>query len=476
MMAHARTVAVAGALAVAACGGVTELESPAYAEEEATTPTPGTVAWQRHLISELTTQVVSVAAAPGAGVVAYGSFWGSIAPGGGAPATSSPEPDSRDLFVVRYDAFGEVLWTHVFTTARWEFPDAVVVTPEGDIVITGRSEADRIDLGCGLRRVEPGRELAFVARLDADGACRWSFAVPFDPESRTPRLFAAGAPEGRTVIAGNFMGELRLPGATLRTWNAPEGRNVELVVATLAPSGEASRVAQYGTHPASDDGNEHRLQQLSALGVDGYGNVVVSGSFSAPFQLGDTRLDPAAGRGFVAKLRPAGALAWARQRQVFPSVLAVQASGVVAAGGNVGDDLFVVKYDAFGAERWYRRIGGTATQKGLFAMDMDSHGAVAIAGEGWAGTIDLSLTVLAAEGRAIMPFVAVLSPTLGNTRWARALNVRADAYVEARALSVTGNDRVLVGGWFDTEVDFGRGTMTVSAEGAWDGFVVRFYP
>jgi hypothetical protein len=437
-------------------------------------PPAGSVAWQRQLVSDFTTQVVSVGATPGAGVVAYGSFWGAIDPGSGA-ATASPQPWSRDLFLTRYDAFGRVLWTRVIATAGWDFADAVTVAPDGDLLVTGRSEAAEIDLGCGPRTVETA-SLAFVARLDAGGACVWSFVVAYDEERRLPRLFAAGAPEGRTVVAGTFMGRLELPGATLASWGAPDARNAELVVATLGIGGVVTRAAAYGAHPEVDDGNEHRLQQGAALGVDGYGNVVLAGSFSAPFVLGDTRIDPAGGRGFVAKLRPGGALAWARQRAVTPSALSVQPSGVVAAGGAVGGDLFVVKYDAFGNQRWYRRIGGSATQKGLFAMDMDSHGAVAVAAEAWDGTIDLAPVTLGAADNAIMPFVAVFSPTRGATRWARALNRRADAYVEARALSVTGNDRVLVGGWFDTEVDFGRGAMQVSAEGAWDGFVVRFYP
>jgi hypothetical protein len=77
---------------------------------------------------------------------------------------------------------------------------------------------------------------------------------------------------------------------------------------------------------------------------------------------------------------------------------------------------------------------------------------------------------------AIAPFVVVLTATRGATRWALSLNDRADAYVEARAAAVTENDRVVVGGWFDTELDAGRGAMTVSAEGAWDGFVLRVYP
>jgi hypothetical protein len=77
----------------------------------------------------------------------------------GTMEDGKPNAGGRDAFVARYDAQGETDWARQIGTAGNEEASDVVVTPGGDVVITGFTTGDLWGFG------NQGRQDAFIARF-----------------------------------------------------------------------------------------------------------------------------------------------------------------------------------------------------------------------------------------------------------------------------------------------------------------------
>jgi Secretion system C-terminal sorting domain len=92
--------------------------------------------------------------------------------------------DSTDIYVAKYDAFGNVLWAKSFGGHGNETARAISVTPAGYIYVLGESASPTVALGT-YTLVVPYfylHSIAFVARLDNNGATMWGRAMDLNTD------------------------------------------------------------------------------------------------------------------------------------------------------------------------------------------------------------------------------------------------------------------------------------------------------
>jgi hypothetical protein len=124
-----------------------------------------------------------------------------------------------DLIVHAVAPDGEPLWTRQIDLGEFEFPYAVALAPDGDLIVAGAADGE-------IAGPPAGGDDAFVLRLAPDGSERWRVAL--GSEGRDQALAAAVAADGTILVGGRSDGGL--------TGTASGGDDAFLVA--LAPDGE----------------------------------------------------------------------------------------------------------------------------------------------------------------------------------------------------------------------------------------------
>jgi len=409
-------------------------------------------------------QVVNSVAVDGAGaVVVAGGFQGTVDFGGGSLASAG----SYDLFVVKLGSDAQHFWSKRFGDAGLQASGVVATGPAEEIVIGGNFDGT-LNFGGG-DLVEVNNVDAYAAKLDASGTHSWSlqFGNGYTQSVEDVVLDAAG----NVYITGTFNGTLNLGGASLSSAGSSD-----VFVAKLSPSGAHLWSKRFGSSAT---------ESAHALGIDGSGNVIVSGTASGDVDFGGGVL-PAAGNldVFLLKLNTAGTHIWSRlfgdAELQAPMDLAVDSTGSLIltgifqgqidfGGGALNcagaPDLFVAKFGEDGAHRWSKRYDDETVGDVQIRVAVTAEDTVLLTG-GFSGAVDFGGGALPSAGSTDI-FLAKLDAN-GVHRW----SVRfGDAERQvARALAVSG-DEVFLAGTFAGGLDFGAGPL-VSAGGQ-DLFVAK---
>jgi hypothetical protein len=318
--------------------------------------------------------------------------------------------------------------------------------------------------------VSAGKSDAFLARYDDRGALLWvrTFA---SPEAAVATAVAAD-PDGHSLVAGHFQGNLDAGATTLTNRGSYDG-----FVAKLDPDGNLLWTVQVGG--LFDD-------RVNALAVDAEGDAYLAGHFMDTVDFGVTNLT-STGRFpdiFVARISRSGQVLWVAQ-----------------GGGPLPDDAFGLAVDAAGNSVVVGTVAGTntfgsltlsnAAEAQILVAACDSHGEFLWARSGGSGRPDSALAVaLGPDGSATVSGVLGGPASLGD------LNLTNDAarytftarYTaggtldwlvdhggqETRALTVTAHGEAIVTGWFTGTQRFGD--QLLSSTGAFDWFILGHDP
>ncbi|WP_437876759.1 hypothetical protein [Sorangium sp. So ce513] len=139
---------------------------------------PQPAAWARGFGGPGIDSASSIASDAAGNYYVIGSFEGTVDFGAG-PLTSA---GGEDIFLLKLDPSGTLIWSKRFGTVHREVGDAVTVDGNGDVLLAGRYDGDLWDLptgldfgGCSLPGpADIGRTPMFLAKLDADGNHVWS--------------------------------------------------------------------------------------------------------------------------------------------------------------------------------------------------------------------------------------------------------------------------------------------------------------
>lgn len=367
-----------------------------------------------------------VAAGPTGEVVVAGRFTGSVDFGDGNALTNAGGAAGYDLFIVKFDADGKLLWRKQFGGAQTDVR-GLVIDVNADIVLTGFFNGT-IDLG-GDKLKNSGDPLGddiFVAKLDGNGGHVWSSS--YGDGDLQESAGVALDPEGNVVLVGRFGGVVDFGGSSLPLVSAG---NLDVFVVKLSSSGKTLWSKRFGGFQSQEGGGV-------VTGADG--SIVVTGRFQSLLELG----------GGVPDLS--------------------------AMGKDM--DVFLVKLDAAGHHLWSTELG-TASQDTAYSVAMDPQGRVVVAGLFGSGTIVQSCGELTSYGESDRRdvFMAEFDGE-GQCTWNRGFATgsleKLDLYPHV-ALDLVG-DLILVGG-FQREVSFGLEKLVPMGDQMNkdpDAFVVKF--
>ncbi|WP_437306969.1 SBBP repeat-containing protein [Sorangium sp. So ce388] len=200
-----------------------------------------------------------------------------------------------DIFVVKLNGAGGLLWDSHFGNTSPQAALDVAITPDNDVVVVGRSTGT-VDFG--RFALSATDQDAFVAKLDATtGEPSW--AKIFGGSMEQEFAGVATDREGNIVVGGSTRGVINFDGLS----SAYAG-GLDAVVAAFGADGRHLWNHSYGD--AED-------QKVLGVAADQAGNVLLVGEFESSLNI---LAPPLASRGgldaFLAKLDPAGKTVWAK--------------------------------------------------------------------------------------------------------------------------------------------------------------------
>jgi hypothetical protein len=327
---------------------------------------------------------------------------------------------SNDVFLRRYDAAGNELWTRQFGTSERDFPSSAVAIDADKSALYMGGETNGVLAPGGANA---GDADAFVRRYDTDGNLVWAdqFGGPgFDGLEGVAfhggRVFVAGNTEGG--LAGQPSGGLSEgwvraydsdgralwtrqvggPGGADFHWVAADrtgvylvgsiatepdfGGDIDVLLVKYDLAGGLLWVRQFGT-PEFDHGEGIAPRR---------GEIFVSGQTAGtlPGQVSAGGID-----NFVRKYDPDGNVAWTRQfgtpgddtggpRRVIASGRGIYVTGTVASAlpGQTsagGIDVFARQYDRDGDELWTLQFG-TSGNEAATSADVGENDEVYLSG------------------------------------------------------------------------------------------------
>ncbi|WP_437967404.1 hypothetical protein WMF04_48995 [Sorangium sp. So ce260] len=238
-------------------------------------------------------------AADGAGnVIVSGSFEGLLDfTGGASPLSSAGGLFDEDVFVSKFDASGNHLWSKGFGTIDIDRGEGLAVDGAGNVVLAGfflGAGPGTLDFGGGPLP-SAGSSDIFVAKLDPDGRHVWSRSYG-DPDSQSAAAVAVD-PWDNVLVTGGFAGDVDFGGGPRHG----AGEN-DVFVLKLGPAGDHVWSRRFGGALRQDG---------TAIAADAAGNVAIGGFFRGRMRLACAPLESAGQEDvFLLKLDAAGHPLW----------------------------------------------------------------------------------------------------------------------------------------------------------------------
>jgi hypothetical protein len=235
-----------------------------------------------HAFAALSQSAGALAVDAAGGVTLAGSFQGTTDFGTG-PLTSGAAPAA---FLVKLDAAGKTIWSHLFGDATKMTQWQIAATPAGETFAFG-SFTGSTDFGGGPVASQGGLDL-FVAKYDAAGNHVYSktFGGAGDAWGAGLALDAAGSP----LLAGYFAGTLSFGATSLTSLGASD----DMFVARLDATGTLVSATRFG------DTGAQRARFITAASAS---DVYVAGDFDGTLDfLSSPKLTAAATDAFIARI------------------------------------------------------------------------------------------------------------------------------------------------------------------------------
>ncbi|MGE0714359.1 MAG: Ig-like domain-containing protein [Alphaproteobacteria bacterium] len=188
-------------------------------------------------------------------VLVVGEFNGTVDFDSG-PGTVQLVASSRDFFVAKYDAAGDLAWArNPGASGGYEYGLGIAVDDAGNAYATGyfMGTAD-FDSGARTLELVATNEDYYTLKYDPDGTLLWVTTPGSSTSDERARAIAVDG-EGNSYFAGEFAGSVDFDPGEGDAAHAPPG--TQFFLAALTPAGDlggTSTLAPFALDPASDSG------------------------------------------------------------------------------------------------------------------------------------------------------------------------------------------------------------------------------
>lgn len=320
---------------------------------------------------------------------------------------------NRDVFVMKYDGSGNLLWAHAAGGTETDEGNDIAVDGIGNIVVAGVFNSPTITFG--TTNLAASNQDPFLVKYDASGAVVWAKKQDGGGSANDVGLAVAVDASGNVALGGRTSGTITFGSTTIA---GSIFGSFFLVKFDAAGNALWAKVA---------DG----ANVIYNITADNSGNFIASGTF------------------------------------ISVATTTIESTTLTNAGLT---DMFVAKFNSTGDLQWASSYGGSnhdytgASGGGYFygdALDTDSDGNIYLTGYSNSPVIQLG-TVNINNGPTGGVFVAQLDPG-GNGNWGVLANGTSGQ--EAYGIAVAADNSVYITGWFNGgSMDFG--SINVSGPGA----------
>lgn len=332
--------------------------------------------------------------------------------------TLSNSSTANDVFVVKYNANGNILWAKSEGGTGYEDGKGIATDADGNIYVAGHFSSPSVSFETFTltNTSSPAGEI-FLVKYDSNGNALWAKGGGQSPLTETVSNLAVDA-NGNAYITGHFYDSSVWFGIINLTKTGSS--ESDLYVAKYDSTGNVLWAKNEG-----GTGNDFG----KSLSTDANGNVFVTGYFKSPsITFGTTTLtNVGTSTGslnvFVVKYDSIGNSLWAKgvgdtESEIANSII-TDANGnayvtgnfksssisfgtntLTKAGSTYYSDIFLVKYDSNGNDIWAKGIGGTDSETGL-GVATDANGDLFLTGYFYSPSITFGATTLHNSGGSL---------------------------------------------------------------------------
>lgn len=327
--------------------------------------------------------------------------------------TTLTNAGSGDIFIVKYDSSGNVLWAKSIGGAGYEQGLGISSDINGNVYLTGSFGSTSLTIDTTTLANSGGQDIIVVKYnslgnvlwVRSSGGSSWDVGNSISTDAN-----------GNIFITGYFGTSITFETTTLTSVG-----NNDIFVAKYDSSGNAVWAKSAGG-TSLDNG--------SCINADINGNVFVSGYFASSFiTFGTTILTNSGSR-----------------------------------------DTYIVKYDSSGNIIWAKSAGGTGLD-GSSSISSDINGNVYVTGIFASPSISFETTTLTNASIDTLDIFIVKYDASGNVIWAKSIGGNKDE--ESGGISVDTNENVyLVGSFLSLTLSLQSATITNT--GGTDIFIIKF--
>jgi hypothetical protein len=333
-----------------------------------------------------------------------------------------------DIFIVKYDPNGNVLWAKSEGDSYGEKANSITTDTVGNVIITGEFDSNSITFG-STTLFNNGSRNIFIAKYNALGGFMWaksssvnSSSLPEDPKVATDA-------SGNIYITGYCFSSL-----SFGTINLPNALYTAMMF--------LAKYDAFGNLIWAKKESSTKNTQSYAICTDALGHIYVTGRYFSPnITFGTTILTNSDTTGntpdmFLVKYNSSGNVIWAKGAgnigyDIGMAVATDKLKNVVVSGefsspitfgsttlNNVDfRDLFIVKYDDSGNPIWAKGAGGLGYDQGN-SLNIDNLNNIYLSGIYTSNSITFGATTLYNSGNYYNVFIAQYND-FGSPIWAK---------------------------------------------------------
>lgn len=434
----------------------------------------------------------SVAVGADGSVYVTGNFTGSVDFGSGSVEGVDMPTSTTDIFVSKYDAAGNLVWTRTMGGPGLDRGLGIAVDAADNVYVSGMfyQEIDVDPSPVGVYTLTDTLATNFVVKLDTNGNFVDAAQFAGSQERRYAQpIFVDDL--GNVFVTGDFNGTENFDlygqlGVDVRSATGGDFDS-DVFLTKLDVNLDYAWTYTFGGD-CSDQSNWVTMDAMGELYIAGH--VCGEVDFN-PAAAGGEYSAVSSRNGYVAKIDASGGFVWATPLAIDTDgeALAVDDEGNVYLGGNVygggdfdsseaGEDLrgdngrqgYITKFDSAGNYQWARMLG-----EYVYGIGLDSAGDLYVAGDFRGTTIFDSVihtqakTALGSDDIFVTKFTAN-----GDFAWTEVVGGLGDEHISG--LVIDQNDDLYLTGRFEGSVGFNiedGGDMHVSAGGD-DVFVTKW--
>jgi gliding motility-associated-like protein len=404
-----------------------------------------------------------------------GYFTGDSITFGNFTLFNSKKTSSSDLYIVKYDPNGKVLWATKSIGNKAEISNSITIDKSGYIYVAGYFDSDSLKFGNIILTNSMKHPTIFIAKFDLNGKAIWAKKAGGNDNDRAKSIAASS--DGNIYVTGFFC-----------------SLNLILGKDTLIKKGSADAfVAKFDSSGNVIWAKSAKYSNGNSIATDRNNNAYVIGYFyDSTVTFGKYILTNASiGLDiFTVKYNPAGNVIWAKSAggDDVDDGLAITTdkfSNIYIGGyflspkitfgnkkyNNQGNrNLFLVKYDSMGNIIWVNTTGGR-NDAATYGITTDTTGNIYITGYFTSPIIkfgNFTLTNYSLLSRQDL-FVTKYDSS-GNIKWA--ISAYGKGTEQSNSINIDLFQNIYITGQYqNSEIGFCKNKL--DSTGSWDVFVAK---